>query len=86
MTPNHVGTMMPLTWKEESISSVQRIRARGFIFGFQVGPVGGRSPLTRRALGGTRWAENSKDRDSQPTAISHKSPTLVLIGILSGAS
>jgi hypothetical protein len=31
---------------------VQRTRARGFIFGFPVGPVGGRSPLTRRPLDG----------------------------------
>jgi hypothetical protein len=37
MNSNHVGTMMPFTWKEESISSVQRTRLR--------------SPLTRSPLG-----------------------------------
>jgi len=30
---------------------VQRTRARGFVFGWLVGSVGGRSPLTRRPLG-----------------------------------
>ena len=43
MTTDHVGTMMPFTWKEESISSVQRTRSS---------PSALRSPLTRRPLGG----------------------------------
>src|SRR6266545_3769792 len=37
MTPNHVGTLMPFTWKEESISSLQRTPLR--------------APLSRKPLG-----------------------------------
>jgi len=39
MTPNHVGTLMPFTWKEESISSLQRTPLR--------------APLSRKPLGVT---------------------------------
>ncbi|MGH2620769.1 MAG: hypothetical protein ACRDHG_09395 [Anaerolineales bacterium] len=41
MNSNHVGTMMPFTWKEESISSLQRTR---------FAPL--RAPLSRQPFGG----------------------------------
>jgi hypothetical protein len=55
MNSNHVGTMMPFTWKEESISSVQRTRRLallGALTSFA------RSPLTRRPLDGTRKSDD----------------------------
>ncbi len=50
MNSNHVGTMMRFTWKEESISSVQRTRRPRFRSSRSLRSLG--SPLTRRPLGG----------------------------------
>ena len=46
MTPNHVGTLMPFTWKEESISSLQRTRSAS--------PPSPPSSLSRQPLG-AKW-------------------------------
>ncbi len=57
MTPNHSGTLMPFTWQEESISSLQRTLLRQGSGG-QARSVLARSPLNSIslgvAIGGTR--------------------------------
>jgi len=60
MNSIHVGTMMPFTWKEESISSVQRTRVARF--------ARSGSPLTRRPLGRRSPAMIAERREGVVTA------------------
>jgi hypothetical protein len=50
MNSHHAGTMMPFTWREESISSLQRTRRPSLRSGRSLRSLG--SPLNRRPFGG----------------------------------